>query len=98
MKPVRDFSDWMRFDAPALKGDKSHVTYFPSESHKIDAAVLPKSGMTFLIQTVQYREKYGSGTEVFLSAVKNFTAMALASTRSSTTGRQSTLAPTGYSS
>lgn len=69
-KPIRDFSEWMKLESPMFKGGQTHLTYDAGESQKINLAVLPKSGMTFMINTVEDREKYGTGTEVFLSAVK----------------------------
>lgn len=72
LKPMRDFSDDMHFVKPLTQYDQSRVIYEPNLSHKIIASNLPEYGMTYLIKTLDNREKYGSGTELFLSAIKKF--------------------------
>lgn len=72
LKPMRDFSDDMHFVKPLTKYDRSRVIYAPKPSHKIVAEHLPDYGMTYLIKARDDREKYGSGTELFLSVIKTF--------------------------
>lgn len=72
LKPMRDFSDEMRFLRPYTQYGQSRVTYEPSLSHKIIAEIHPGYGMTYLIKALDDREKYGSDTELFLSAMKKF--------------------------
>lgn len=72
LKPMRDFSDDMRFVKPLSRYGQSRVIYEPKVTHKIIADYLPEYGMTYLIKARDDREKYGSGSELFLSVVKKF--------------------------
>lgn len=72
LRPSRDFSDLMKIEAPMFGRGQARVTYTPSKSHKIVAEVFPDYGMKFLVKAQDDREKHGSGTEMFLSAMKKF--------------------------
>jgi hypothetical protein len=70
LKPMRDFSDLMKFNQSQVRGGPSRLIYEPDKSHKIIVDHFPDYGTNYLIKANVDREKYGSGTEMFLSAIK----------------------------
>ncbi|MDO9050992.1 MAG: hypothetical protein Q8N02_02080 [Methylotenera sp.] len=69
---MRDFSDLMKFNQSQVSGGPSRLIYEPDKSHKIIVDHFPDYGTNYLIKANVDRERYGNGTEIFLSAIKKF--------------------------
>lgn len=81
LKPLRDFSDLMDYEKPRPYGFTSRIVYSPQNNHKLVINLYHHSAsdiypgkdetfMRFLVRAEGNRELYGTGPEMFHSALR----------------------------